>query len=38
MMAYYITRDQIAAFEAKGWSVMQFVVHHCGYFLAWRDD
>ena len=38
ILAQYITRDQIAAFEAKGWTVQQFTTHHVRYYLAWRDD
>ena len=38
MLAQYITRDQVAEFEAKGWRVMQFTTHHARYFLAYRDE
>lgn len=36
-LAKYITKAEVAAYEAKGWNVVQLDAHHYRYYLAWID-
>ena len=36
--AKYITKAEVAAYEAKGWRVLRLDAPHCRYYLAWRED
>ena len=38
MIAQYITKGEVTAYEAKGWNVVQFGGHHGRFYLAWRED
>ncbi len=38
MIARYITKAEVADYEAKGWNVVRFDGHHFRYYLAYRND